>query len=193
MTRRFVLPLALAASAWASTAGAQQVTETKTTTTTATAMKPASTTTTTRATYPAAAANPSESEIVHEKGGPSSGMLAAGFLAFGFAYVPALAVGATSNLDADRELMVPFAGPWLALGGRPACGGTSSRDCETEDANKVLIVTSGVVQALGGLTMIAAFLNPEERTRTKISNRASFRVSPMTGRSELGLAATGSF
>jgi hypothetical protein len=135
---------------------------------------------------------PSESEIVHEKGGPSSGMLVAGFLAFGFAYVPALAVGATSNVDADRELMVPFAGPWLALGGRPACGG-AGRDCETEDANKVMIVTSGVVQALGGLTMIAAFLNPEERTRTKISNRATFRVAPTTGRGGVGLSATGSF
>lgn len=121
-----------------------------------------------------------ERETVSEKGGPSTGMLTSGIVVFGVSYGAAAIAGAVSDADGDRELFVPFAGPWMALDNH---GGSGS---------KVLLVTDGIFQGLGGLLVLGAFLNPQERTVTR-TTAAEVRISPAVSPALLGLAATGRF
>lgn len=123
---------------------------------------------------------PQERETITEKGGPSTGMLTSGLAIFGVSYGVAAIAGATSSTDEDRELFVPFAGPWTALNNHDSAG------------SKVFLITDGVFQGLGALLVINAFLNPQERTVTRTST-ADVHVSPAVSSEFLGLAATGRF
>ncbi|HEY3665431.1 MAG TPA: hypothetical protein VGL19_05500 [Polyangiaceae bacterium] len=132
-------------------------------------------------------------ETVTERGGPSRSMLLSGLSTFGISYGAAVVVAATSSLDADHSMYVPFAGPWMALSGRGPCGVGTPRTCNAATADKVLIITDGVFQALGGLLVVEAFFNPETRTVTRADARPAIRVVPQVGANGYGLAAFGNF
>jgi len=121
-----------------------------------------------------------ERETITEKGGPSTGMLASGAVVFGVSYGAAAIAGAASDTADDDELYLPFAGPWMALNNHDGTG------------SKVFLVTDGVFQALGGVLVINAFLNPQERTVTR-THTAEVHVAPAVSPEFLGLAATGRF
>ncbi|HEY2406539.1 MAG TPA: hypothetical protein VGI10_11085, partial [Polyangiaceae bacterium] len=142
-----------------------------------------------------ASAQQVESETVTEKGGPSQGMLASGIVTGGISYSIAAYVALTSNVSADHRMVVPLAGPWLALSGRPACGGFTGRSCDTESSNKVLIATDGVFQAVGAFLIIDAFLNPRTTTVTRTARveRPPVYVVPTAGTNGYGIAAMGYF
>jgi len=125
--------------------------------------------------------------------GPSMPLVASGVVIFGLAYVPAVAVGVTSGLDADRTLVVPIAGPWINLTQRPGCSGDA---CNGENTNKVLLVTDGVFQAIGVLTTLGGFLMPVQEHRTVRSAEASptWQISPASfGAGTYGLKVFGTF
>ncbi|HEY4105392.1 MAG TPA: hypothetical protein VGM44_15950, partial [Polyangiaceae bacterium] len=82
-----------------------------------------------------------QSDTVVERGGPSRAMLGSGIATFGISYGVAAVVGVTSSLDADRRMIVPIAGPWMALSGRGGCGDGTPRSCDAATTDKVLIVT----------------------------------------------------
>lgn len=133
-------------------------------------------------------------ETVTERGGPSHSMLFSGLATFGISYGAAAVVAAESDLSADHRLYVPFAGPWLALSGRGPCGVGAPRSCDAATANKVLIITDGVFQGLGGLLIIESFLNPETRTVTRAdATQPRVRVAPLLGSNGYGVAAFGNF
>ena len=133
-------------------------------------------------------------ETVTERGGPSRSMLLNGVVTFGISYGAAVVVASESDLNADRRLYVPFAGPWMALSGRGPCGAGAPRSCDAATANKVLIITDGVFQALGGLLIVEAFLNPETRTVTRAAqSQPRVQVAPLLGSNGYGLAAFGHF
>jgi hypothetical protein len=180
MIRRLAVPFALAAClGWVSPAAAREVTQS------AAASAPA------KQRFSAAQ---SQVDVVKESSGPNGELLGAGFFVFAISYVPALAVGLTSHLVADEALVIPFAGPWLSLADRPSCSRMSARDCEAEDGNKALIISGGVVQALGGLMMLGGlFSSGEKETTSAARTSPSVRVAPMTGKHELGLGAVGTF
>jgi hypothetical protein len=120
--------------------------------------------------------------------------LFSGIGTFGISYGAAVVVAATSDLDADHRLYVPFAGPWMALSGRGACGAGTPRSCDAATANKVLIISDGVFQALGGLLIVESFLNPETRTVTRArAEQPTIQVTPLVGSNGYGLAAFGNF
>lgn len=121
---------------------------------------------------------PQERETVTEKGGPSTGMLTTGVVMFGVSYGAAAIAGAAGNGERDGELFVPFAGPWTALNDHEKTG------------SKVLLITDGVFQALGGVLVINSFLNPQTVTRTRT---AEVKFSPAVSPEFMGLAATGRF
>ena len=123
---------------------------------------------------------PQERETITEKSGPSTGLLTWGATMFGVSYGAAVVAGAAGNGERAGELYVPFVGPWTAL-----------NDHE-KSSSKVLLVTDGVFQALGGLLVINAFLNPQTRTVTR-TRTAEVHVSPAVSPEFLGLAATGRF
>jgi hypothetical protein len=134
-----------------------------------------------------------ERETVSSKGGPSPGMLTSGLIVFGVSYTTAAVVGLTSERDSDEHMVVPFAGPWISLAERDGCD-VGSEDCDGETAKKVLIGADGVFQAVGGLLVIGAFLNPEERTTSRAYTAdTKIRVTPAVGSNFTGLAAFGKF
>src|SRR5882724_10030466 len=133
-------------------------------------------------------------ETVTERGGPSHSMLFSGVGTFGISYGAAVVVAATSDLDADHRMYVPFAGPWMALYGRGPCGVGTPRTCDAATADKVLIISDGVFQALGGLLIVESFLNPEARTVTRArAEQPTIGVTPLVGSNGYGLAAFGNF
>jgi len=135
-----------------------------------------------------------ESDVVTEKGGPSRAMLVSGLGTFGISYGVADVVGLTSDLDADHRMVVPIAGPWLALSGRGDCGPGTPRSCDARTTNEVLIVADGVFQGLGALLVVEAFLNPETvTTRRASAPPPRIQVAPTFGSNGYGLAAFGNF
>ena len=121
-------------------------------------------------------------------------MLFSGAVTFGISYGAAAIVASESDLSADHKLYIPFAGPWMALSGRGPCGVGTPRTCDAATANKVLIITDGVFQGLGGLLVIESFLNPETRTYSRSAKAAPrVRLSPLLGSNGYGLAAFGNF
>ena len=139
---------------------------------------------------------PAERETVTQKGGPSRPMLSSGLVTFGVSYGIAAVVGLSSDRDSDHRMVIPFAGPWIALAQRDDCGADREFSCDNETTEKVLIATDGVFQALGGLLIIGSFLNPETRTVSRnVARQPDFHivVGPAIGKSSLGLTARGMF
>lgn len=144
-------------------------------------------------TRPAPGAAEGETESYYA--GPSRGMLFTGIGLFGISYGAAAVVSQTSDEEADDDLIVPIAGPWMSLADRPDCDEDEGVDCDEENTNKVLLVTDGVFQAIGAGLIIGSFLNPEKRTRTeyRTAKGPQVKVFPVTGRTTLGLGAVGTF
>jgi len=127
--------------------------------------------------------------------GPSMAMVGSGVGIFALSYLPAVVVGATSGLSADRTLFVPIAGPWIDLTQRPGCApGTS---CNGENTAKVFIVVDGVFQAIGALTIIGGFLSTAHETttvRTATDLRPTLHLTPaQMGQGGYGMQAIGTF
>jgi hypothetical protein len=121
-------------------------------------------------------------------------MVGSGIGTFALSYLPAVVVGATSGLDADRTLFVPLAGPWMDLTQRPRCGPIVS--CNTEDTAKVLLITDGVFQAIGAISIVGGFLTTTRETRTvrAADTRPTLRIAPASvGGKGYGVIALGSF
>lgn len=95
--------------------------------------------------------------------GPNLVLVTTGLATFGFAYLPSVIVASESSQPADRHLYVPVVGPWLDLGNRPACG-AGSIACNTETANKVLLIGNGVLQSLGIVTTVVGLFIPQPAT-----------------------------
>jgi hypothetical protein len=122
-------------------------------------------------------------------------MVVSGLVIFGLSYAPAVAVGSTSGLDADRTLLVPIAGPWIDLTQRPGCSGSGSA-CNTENTNKILLVTDGIFQGIGVITTLGGFLTPARETTTvrRDAKGPTWHLSPASfGASAYGLQALGTF
>ena len=84
-------------------------------------------------------------------------------------------------------------GPWLDLGDRGACNGVEQPSCDKETGYKVLLVIDGVIQGIGALDLVGAFLFPETRTVT-VSERPRVFVAPAyLGRNGYGVAALARF
>jgi hypothetical protein len=126
--------------------------------------------------------------------GPNRLLLATGAAGLAFAYAGSLWVGATSTRTSDRPLVVPFAGPWVALGTRGSCGG-GGLPCGQETAYGALLVADGLVQAASAVQIALAFLHRELRTSTEpVIRSARVTLAPTRPSSGgVGLAAIGQF
>jgi len=137
-------------------------------------------------------------ETVSERGGPSISELSSGIITLGVTYGAAAIVAAESPQSADHRMFIPVVGPWMALFNRPGCGGATGPSCGMETAYMVLIVADGIGQALGSLTIIDAFLHPEERTVTHSTIATAplnpvVHVLPSSVGSGYGMLAIGAF
>lgn len=122
-----------------------------------------------------------------------AGLLIGGLATFGAAYWPALYVGGTSDLTSDHLMLVPLAGPWLSLAERSPCGGFRAPSCGSDTTSRALIVTDGIVQAIGALLAIGALTVPPSKTQTAAPAASSVHVSLAPTRDGWALAAVARF
>jgi hypothetical protein len=127
---------------------------------------------------------------------PNRPMLITGGSIFLGTYAASAVQGAISNTDADRNNFIPVAGPWMNLSERQCNLG----DCGTrEDVHNLLIIGSGVAQAVGVGLSIASLFVPEERDRyeakakEKKVAKPQMTVTPVSLQGGGGLGAFGTF
>jgi hypothetical protein len=112
---------------------------------------------------------------------PNRVLLTTGIATIALSYIPAIIVAASSDRDADKNLYIPVAGPWLDLGERGDCPG-----CSNEGLNKALLITAGVAHVAGVAQLVAAFFATEERETYRV--RTGVRVTPTSfGRGGYGM------
>ena len=115
-----------------------------------------------------------------------------GLATFAVGYGAAV-IGAATSDDSDslNRLYVPVAGPWLALDQRPDCPIERAR-CDRETSTKALLVTDGVIQAAGVITMAVALIMPREHTVVHRED-AGVRVGVVGSPRLTGVAVSGTF
>jgi hypothetical protein len=126
--------------------------------------------------------------------GPNAALLKSGLFVFGIPYGTSVVVAATSNRDEDKNLFIPIAGPWIDFANRQNCGNLGQPSCDGETAIKVLLAADGILQAIGGIELVAAFLVPESSTVVaKEKEQPRFMMAPSRVGTGYGLAAAGRF
>jgi hypothetical protein len=139
----------------------------------------------------------------HVKTTRSTGLIVAGVTLFALSYAPTVYVGATSTLKADRDLLVPLAGPWLDLAQRPKCVPPPGSEalpvnpCIVETISKAVIVASGAVEGLGAILTVAGIPSTTrvsyEGDRIVAVEKPRVGVVPTFGAGGTGMQAYGTF
>ena len=148
---------------------------------------------------PAVVEAPPAAGVEAETGGywrPNRYMLMSGLIVAGAPYIASVSVAATSSNGNDSDLYIPAFGPWLDLGQRGGCPATGG--CGAEVGNKLLLIGDGVLQSVGVLEILGAFIFPETgRVTTTVQtgkNGGWVAFSPARiGVGGYGLAAAGQF
>jgi hypothetical protein len=125
-------------------------------------------------------------------------LLGTGLFLLAVSYLPAVSVAASSTVTADQHLYAPIAGPWIDLAQRPVC--SPPANCQSEQTNRALLETTGIIQGVGAFLTIVGLLTPDDSDTTspplKHSSEAkatTVHVTPAQFGSAYGLAAFGKF
>ncbi len=99
-------------------------------------------------------------------------------------YVPSVAFATLGDWNADDALVIPVAGPWMALA-----------NPENAPLSKALLINSGVMQGVGVLSMaLSLFIPNYESTTTLRFGKGELHVAPSSvAQGAYGLGASGSF
>ena len=121
---------------------------------------------------------------------PNYELIAGGTLLFVSAYGFSAMTASASPVAADEHLFIPVVGPWLDLAERPRCDNIKTHPaCETEGANKAMLVASGLTQSLGVLLVLGGVLFPK---LTIVDGRqAKVELLPEAGPTIAGLMTRG--
>jgi hypothetical protein len=123
---------------------------------------------------------------------PNRSLLDSGLFALGVPYGISVVVAATSEHAGDNHLYVPVAGPWMDVGNRGSCGGAGQTTCNAETTYKITLAADGVLQGVGALEIVGAFLFPESTVTTATEPHIAFS-SGLIGTTGYGVAALGRF
>jgi hypothetical protein len=125
-------------------------------------------------------------------------LLGTGLFLLAVSYLPAVSVAASSTVAADQHLYAPIAGPWIDLAQRPAC--TPPMNCDSEQTNRALLETTGILQGVGAFLTIVGLLTPDDTDTSSPSPKHSdeakattVHVAPASFGTGYGLAAFGKF
>jgi len=135
-------------------------------------------------------------EVQISQSRPNPALLSSGITAVAVPYLASVVVAAESDHPGDHNLYIPVAGPWLDLAERHCEPGVQ---CHNEGLYKGLLIADGIVQGLGALQIVGAFVFPETITYTGAASRetptrsATVRVAPTLVGSGYGVAAIGAF
>jgi hypothetical protein len=136
---------------------------------------------------------------------PNMTLLGTGIATFVFGYGPAASVPIYSDHKGDENLYIPFAGPWLDLANRDCTGPTIPTDrgpaelasglhCGTSTIEGAALITSGVVQGLALVQVMAAFFVPQKGpTGFQVPSMPRFAIIPTIGPGGTGAMARGRF
>ncbi len=127
-------------------------------------------------------------------------LLGTGLFLLAVSYLPAVSVAASSTMMVDQHLYVPVVGPWIDLSQRPACA--PPLNCATEQTNRALLETSGILQGVGAFLTLVGLLtsddddvnHPAPAKSTNDAKATRIQVMPTQfGATGYGLAAFGKF
>jgi hypothetical protein len=128
--------------------------------------------------------------------GTGGTLVISGLVTLTLAYAPAFVMANQSTLAIDQRLYAPVAGPWIDLANRPTCGSVAI-SCTNEVANQAMLITDGIVQALGAVELLvglATLANDASTTTAKVEEKPGVHVSPaQLGAGSYGLVAVGKF
>lgn len=125
-------------------------------------------------------------------GGPNATLLMNGLFTFGIPYGISVVVAAESTRDGDKNLFVPVAGPWVAYATEGSCP-ANELSCGRTTGTKVLLAADGILQAIGAIELVAAFLVPEQRTVASAREPRVMVAPSRVGPNGYGFAAAGTF
>jgi hypothetical protein len=131
-------------------------------------------------------------ETVTESG-PNRALLSSGVFALGVPYVASVIVATQSDHPGDNNLYIPVVGPWMDLADRGGCDNFGQPSCKTETGYKVLLVADGILQGIGALDIVGAFMFPETRSVRVAADRPHVFVSPYVAGGGYGVAALAKF
>lgn len=155
-----------------------------TTTTNGTPTQPVGTTTTTAAPYgPMPGA-----EQQQDRGGPNKRVLILSSAVLLGSYGTSAIVGAVNDRDADRNLLIPVAGPWVDLARRDC----DAQPCNNEGASVALLIASGVLQAASVAGVIGSFFIPDDTSSRPQSSAALKPVKPHVDVTPISVGRNGS-
>jgi hypothetical protein len=123
-------------------------------------------------------------------------LLGTGLFLLAVSYLPAVSVAASSTVAADQHLYAPIAGPWIDLAQRPTC--TPPANCDSEQTNRALLETTGILQGVGAFLTIVGLLTPDDTDtstskHTDEAKATKVHVTPASFGTGYGLAAFGKF
>jgi hypothetical protein len=146
-----------------------------------------------RGTAQVVAPPPRETATIYESR-PNSALMTTGLFTLGLPYVTSVVVATSSSRSGDNNLYIPVAGPWLDLGNRGECVATPTSPCSNETTNKALLIGDGVLQGLGALEIVSAFLFPERHAITVTAGSHRIVVAPARiAQGAYGISAAGAF
>jgi hypothetical protein len=128
-----------------------------------------------------------ESTTVYQHRRPNTPLLITGGALLVGTYVTTAAIAGSNGPDADHDLYIPVAGPWINLADR-------STDRENNTRDTVLIAGSGVLQGVGALMLLTSFFVPESIPAARISaGNVKMQVTPTAAAGAGGIGAVGTF
>ena len=109
-------------------------------------------------------------------------MLRTSVTLFAVPYAITFITAMAKSKETDPTLYVPVAGPFIELGN------------DTSPGNKVLLVGSGVLQAVGLVGIVSSFFVPESKTKNwPLFGNRRVTVTPVADRSDYHLVVRGRF
>lgn len=153
---------------------------------------PVQTTQTTSARYVPGSPAPDTYQERRVEALPNRPLLSAGGTLFVLSYGASVVTAAVSDREADKNLFIPVAGPWIDLADR----GCETRDCGSrEGLAKAMLITSGVVQGAGVLLAVGSLFIPQTVEEKRVNNAAkpTVRFSPASFGAGAGAMAVGTF
>ncbi|HEY1694538.1 MAG TPA: hypothetical protein VGG39_20350 [Polyangiaceae bacterium] len=138
---------------------------------------------------------PAPEAVGHPINRPNRTLLMTGLVLFGAPYVASIGIAAGSPHEGDSNLYIPVVGPWLDLGARPGCA--PGADCGTENGDKALLIGDGILQTVGALEIIGAFVFPETVGVSTVASNKEGQFLSLTpskvGYTGYGMSAVGAF
>ena len=107
------------------------------------------------------------------------GLAIAGIVTLGGAYLLSLGSVAVVEDEGSTVLLIPIAGPFLAL---------ETTDTKNDEVAKAILIFDGAAQAIGAAMMIAGFVTSSTKL---VRNDQSWTVFPTAGKGFAGLGVAG--